>query len=175
MNQNISTRSWNPLVTSREGLLTNEVQNGVTIARNYDALARPTGYACRSADEEGETRSSPEPGDQGVRLSALVGTGAEDMRDNDFPIPARSPSVREAVSTASGFRRDSGFSPRSGQAVHQGGGAPYGVEYTYDAYGRLSTVSSCDDVFTYSYLPGTDLVVGRNWRFSTYTYSLRPK
>ena len=35
---------------SAEGLLTNEVQNGATLARSYDSLGRPTGYIlCASA------------------------------------------------------------------------------------------------------------------------------
>ena len=35
---------------SVEGLVTNEVQNGATLARSYDSLGRPTGYTlCGSA------------------------------------------------------------------------------------------------------------------------------
>ena len=42
--------------SSLHGQLTNEVQNGVTIARTYDALNRPTGYNTTSL-------MHPEPGD----------------------------------------------------------------------------------------------------------------
>ena len=73
---------------SEEGLVTNEVQNGATLARSYDFLGRPTGYTlCGSA------------------------------------------SLRE-------------------------------VSFSYDVLGRLATVTSGTNVFTYSYLLGTDLVSG---------------
>ena len=81
---------------NRLGQLTNEVQNGTTIARSYDALGRATGY---SLGEPGGAGGSP----------ADIGTE---------------------------------------------------VEYGYDSLGRFSAVSSGTNVFSYSYLPGSDLVSG---------------
>ncbi len=53
----------------------------------------------------------------------------------------------------------------SGEALSGGaGGSPAetvdSISYTYDALGHLSAVSSGSNVFTYSYLSGTDLVSG---------------
>ena len=95
------------------GQLTNEVQNGVSLARTYDTLNRPTGY---SLDEDESLRSL-----RSLRL-----------------------------------------------------------EYSYDALGRFASVSApggtrfvasanpstlhpfnLSTTFTYSYLPGTDLVSGK--------------
>ena len=81
--------STNLYVYNRLGQLTNEVQNGTTIARSYDALGRATGYA--------------------------IGNG-------------------EAAGSA--------------------------VSYSYDPLGRFASVFSGTNVFSYSYLPGSDLVSG---------------
>ena len=81
--------STNLYAYNRLGQLTNEVQNGTTIARTYDALGRATGYAI---------------GDGVVAGSA--------------------------------------------------------VAYSYDTLGRFASVSSGTNVFSYSYLPGSDLVSG---------------
>ena len=49
------------------GQLTNEVQNGVSIARTYDSLNRPTGYTimqnaeCRMQNDGGATPSTLQP------------------------------------------------------------------------------------------------------------------
>lgn len=79
----------NAYAYNRLGQLTNEVQNGTTIARSYDALGRATGYA--------------------------IGDGVA-----------------------------------AGSAV----------SYAYDTLGRFASVSSGTNVFSYSYLPGSDLVSG---------------
>ena len=81
--------STNLYAYNRLGHLTNEVQNGTTIARSYDALGRATGYA--------------------------IGDG-------------------EAAGSA--------------------------VSYSYDPLGRFASVSSGTNVFSYAYLPGSDLVSG---------------
>ena len=81
--------STNLYAYNRIGQLTNEVQNGTTIARSYDALGRETGYA--------------------------IGDGVA-----------------------------------SGSVV----------SYAYDTLGRFDSVSSGTNVFSYSYLPGSDLVSG---------------
>ena len=81
--------STNLYTYNRLGQLTNEVQNGTTIARSYDVLGRATGYA--------------------------IGDG-------------------EAVGST--------------------------VSYSYDTLGRFASVSSGTNVFSYSYLPGSDLVSG---------------
>ena len=81
--------STNLYAYNRLGQLTNEVQNGTTIARSYDALGRETGYAI---------------GD-GVAAGSVV-------------------------------------------------------SYAYDTLGRFDSVSSGTNVFSYSYLPGSDLVSG---------------
>ncbi len=83
--------STNAYSYSAYGELTNEVQNGISIARNYDAFSRPIGYALN-------------PGN-----------------------PAN--PVEE-------------------------------VSYSYDAFGRFSSVVAGTNVFEYSRLPGTDFVTG---------------
>ena len=81
--------STNLYAYNRLGQLTNEVQNGTTISRTYDALGRATGYA--------------------------IGDG-------------------EAVGST--------------------------VSYSYDTLGRFASVVSGTNTFSYSYLPGADLVSG---------------
>ena len=79
----------NAYAYNRLGQVTNEVQNGTTIARSYDALGRATGY--------------------------VIGDG-------------------EALGSV--------------------------ASYSYDALGRFASVTSGTNVFSYSYLPGSDLVSG---------------
>ncbi|MBR3924263.1 MAG: RHS repeat protein, partial [Kiritimatiellae bacterium] len=75
---------------SLTGLCTNEVQNGATIARSYDALGRSTGYTLQTSQNA---------------------------------------SVIQTL-------------------------------LSYDALGRIASITSGTNTFTYSYLPGTDIVDG---------------
>ena len=77
----------NAYAYNRLGQVTNEVQNGTTIARSYDALGRATGYVIGDGEASGSVAS-----------------------------------------------------------------------YSYDALGRFASVSSGTNTFSYSYLPGADLV-----------------
>ena len=79
---------------SLTGLCTNEVQNGATIARSYDALGRSTGYILQAS---------------------------------------QTPNLPTATVT---------------------------VSYSYDVLGRIASITSETNTFTYSYLLGTDLVSG---------------
>ena len=109
---------------SVHGQLTNEVQNGVSLARTYDTLNRPTGYRLM---QNAECRMQ---NDGGGNLANLVN--------------------------------------------------PVEVSYSYDSLGRFASVSApggtrfvasanpstlqpfnLSTTFTYSYLPGTDLVSGK--------------
>ena len=85
-----------------------------------------------------------------LALSVETQNGMEINRTTDLPAP-QSFATRQAGALG----RDSGFSLGSG----------YSVQYGYDAYGRLSSLSALaslreTNTFTYSYLPNTDLISG---------------
>ena len=67
------------------GLLTNEVQNGSTLARSYDFLGRPTGYTLRDSAPPREVSCSY---DSLGRLSTVAsGTNADgDVRVARFVV-----------------------------------------------------------------------------------------
>ncbi len=98
---------------SVHGQLTNEVQNGVSLARTYDTLNRPTGY---SLDEEESLRSL-----RSLRL------------EYSYDALGRFASVS----------------------------APGGTRFVVSANPSTLHPFNLSTTFTYSYLPGTDLVSGK--------------